>query len=255
MLLKLSQDIESNVRIRTRDRNGHIVDQVDSHNVVINIGRKFLRDSMTASLYPISSLTPPPSTPSVAGIVRRSNEMIRYVALGAGGALQTAVYPGVGTFTEVVTVRGLERPLPVTYRADPTLVGLSADDNWQWVKQVEPQDSADELPDDFSVIYRAVFGYNEISFSGQIGDYGTSVPISEVLLLTSEAEAYIRAPMASNAYSVTHATGTAYSWPPSSSPSFVGYGGDVDGAVAYNLTSPIYKTPSVTLEILWELRS
>ena len=257
MRFKLSQDIESNVLMRTRDREGHIVDQVESHNIVVNLGRTYLRDSMAISQYPILSSTPPPSTPSVSGIVRRSEELIRYVALGVGGQLQTATYPGRGTFTEVVTVRGLERPVPVTYRADPTLVGvgLAADDYWQWVKQVEPQDSADELPDDFSVIYRAVFGYNEVSFSGQIGDYGTSVPISEILLLTSEAQAYSRAPMASATYTVTHADLSAYLWPPTSSSSFPGYGGDVGGAVAYNLTTPIYKTPGVTLEILWELRS
>lgn len=260
MILRSHFDCEMDVTIRTRNRNGGIV-QVVSKNIVVNNGRKYLRDVVSCKSYGSNSIDPPPPTRTVgeraaalAMITPWTNHRIRYVALGTGGVLQSATYPPVsGTFVEQVSTQGLERPVAVAYRPgyNPGGLGLC---EYQWLKQVEPQNSAEELPDDFSAVYRAFFGYSEVSFSSQPGEYNNVVPISEILLLTSEAEAYTKAPTPAAKYVVLNRDSTVYTWPDGST-YFPGCNGDVPGAVAYNLTTPIYKTPNVTLEILWELRS
>lgn len=262
MILRSHLDCEADITIRTRDTSGRIVQEVVSHNIIINGGRKYLRDVVSCTSYGVSSLDPPPPTrthqeraSAVNAIVPRTPHRIRYVALGTGGVLQhVGAYPWAGTFTEQVTVRGLERPVAVTYRED-YLANSGAPCEWQWLKQVEPQVTSEELPDDFSAVYRAFFGYSEVSFAGQPGEYGSVVPISEVLLLTSEAEAYTTAPVPVDQYVVRNKNGSTFKWP-SGAESFPGSGeSGVLGAIAYNLTTPINKTPNLSLEILWELRS
>lgn len=252
MFVKLSTDLVTNLTLRTRDREGRVVEEVSEHNVVIDLGRTYLRDLLSCRSYDLASSDPPPLVPELGATVWIEDRP-KFIGLGAGGKLQSAAYPGQGEYTEVVGIRGLERPLPVKYRpggawGDPTAT-------WQWMKQVEPQDSAIERPDDFSVIFRAVFAYDEVSFADQIGAYGTVVPISEIMLFTSAADAYYKAPTAVDNYVVYESdNSTVWSWPGGGS-SFPGHGGPVPGAMAYNLTTPIYKTSNVTLEVLWELRS
>lgn len=252
MFLRSHFECQSDVTLRTRGLDGRIVQEVHSSNIIINTGRKYLRDVVSAKSYGSSSTDTPPVTPTYSDIVPWTYHRTRFVALGTGGILQTSSYPGVGTYVEQVSTRGLERPVPVTYRVG----GLPGhpECQWQWVKQVEPQDGAEELPDDFSAVYRAIFGYSEVSFASQIGEFNNVVPISEVLLLTSAAEAYVTAPTPAAQYRLAMRNGSTYPWPDLSR-FFPGCNGDVPGAMAYNLTTPIFKTPNVTLEILWELRS
>jgi hypothetical protein len=152
----------------------------------------------------------------------------------------------MGAYSEIVTVGGLERPVLVDYSAGAFPGGNS----YQWLKQVEPQDGVEELPDDFSAIFRANFGPNEVSMGSQVGSYGTIVPISEFLLLTSEANAYEFAPTPVISYVVYDDTGIESTRSP-----YVGYSTEVPGALAYNVTTPIIKTSAMYLEVLWELRS
>lgn len=248
MRIRFSHDLEVNVTARTMDRSGNILQEVQSHNVVVNAGRKYLRDLMCCTDYGQLSSDPPPKVP-IAPVSVVTDHRIRYVGIGTGSVLQSNTYPGMGAYSEIVTVAGLERPVLVDYSVggivpgDPTTC-------YQWLKQVEPQDGAQELPDDYSAIYRVIFGYNEISCTGQIGEYEMSIPISEFMLFTSAADAYAAAPTPVTPYLAYNKPGTIPAYQ-----SFPGYTLEVPGAFAYNVTTPIVKTPSMMLEVLWELRS
>lgn len=244
--------LHHNVKVKTYDEYGVIHYEIQSHNIVINTGRTFLRDIVAAKSYTISSSDPPPATPTYSDIVPWTAHKIRYIAVGTGGALQSYGYPGSGSYTEIVTTKGLERPIPVIYR--PEGLPNHPECQWQWMKQVEPQIDSNTLPDEFSVIFKAIFYPHEISFPEQIGSYGTVVPVSEFLLLTSAAEVYTIAPTDKDRYYVYNDDNSLYVWP-NGSEYFPGYNGDIPAAVAYNISLPVPKTPNLYMEVLWELRS
>jgi hypothetical protein len=244
MRIRFSHDLEVNVTARTIDRSGNILQEVQSHNVVVNAGRKYLRDLMCCTNYGQLSSDPPPAVP-IAPVSVVTNHRIRYVGVGTGSVLQSNTYPGMGAYSEIVTVAGLERPVLVNYNAG----GFNGPGTErQWLKQVEPQDGAQELPDDYTAIYRAIFGYDEISCVGQIGEYEMSIPVTEFMLFTSAADAYAAAPTPVATYVVYDKSGAPIT-------SYTGYTLEVPGAFAYNATTPIVVTPAMMLEVLWELRS
>ena len=93
------------------------------------------------------------------------------------------------------------------------------------MKQVRPQDDdtdTETFPTDFSIRFRAIMEYDDVSFAAQLYSLGTDVPISEAGLFTSEAT-------------------------PDDEP-------DGRGMIAYNIFTPISVTPNFYLELAWELR-
>jgi hypothetical protein len=283
MIFRLSYDIDVNVRMITRDRDGRILQDIRSHNIVINSGRTFLRDLMAVTSYDRSSIQDPPYKDDITnpygmnGCTPRTLARPRYVAVGTGGVLQSYEYPGNGGFQEIVSVPGLERPIPVKLNPDgfvpsPPEPYTTSDYLWQWMKQVEPQTSDDPntMRDSFSVTYRAIFNYDELSFPQQIGQYENIIPVTEILLLTSEGDPYVFAPMIGpddTGYVVKNRDDSTYIWPELDEHGNMVYVNKqwhraytssdnmVIGALAYNVTTPMVKTPNNTLEILWELRS
>jgi len=276
MKFKLSLDLEVNVTVRTRDRDGRILEEIKSHNVTLDVGRTFLRDSLWCPTMPLGSYEAPYADPPLDAVGLKefagNNHRPMFVAVGTGGVFQTHSYPGQGTQTEVSTRHGLERPLPVAVNMDPPdgiggSGGFRQSGNfWQWMKQIEPQDTSDpyQSRDGFSLTYRCIFTESEISFAGQAGDYGLAVPVSEFLLLTSAAFPYV-APtyVLGGEYKVLKANNSPFEWTPPGGVQqdyFNGFGGvkpgpDVIGALAYNISVPVTKTPNITMEVLWELRS
>lgn len=210
-------DYESNVIVTTR--RGHVlVDRRESHNIFINQGRQWLRNLGAAAQYPSE-------TGGVEGDVNLADDVdgsdpysvvgktfrVRYIGCGVGGYLQTIDPPGPGGQTEEVQVTQLETPVKTSGE--------------YWLKQVLPQADLEDLeiyPDDYTIRYRAIFEYGELSFLNQVLDLGLNVPISEVGLYTS------RAPTIVNPNNL--------------------------GLIAYNVFSPISKTPKVVLEVAWDLR-
>jgi len=258
MKLFLQVDVSFDVVYRIRRKSdGRILDEYRSNNVVVNSGRKFVRDSLASSGYPQSSLElPDPAigdTPVSDGkIVPLTEHRPMYVAVGTGGVLQDRSYPGPGTYPEVITTMGLERPIPVRInleglKANPDPLGQPF--THLWCKQVLPQiPGSSELPDNYTVVYRALFdGAEELSFAGQIGSYGTMIPVSEALLLSSAFHPYQKAPHPHAVYTVTKSDG--------STEEYAGYeDGEVPGAIAYNVCAPRLVLPDTTFEILWYVR-
>lgn len=286
MQFQLSVNAEVNVTVRTRDvRTGRIVHESKSHNIVINIGRKFLRDIICCNDYPTPpnvdpevypSVTPGGAdyTPTTMEEYALTNHRVRWIAVGTGGSMQSYSYPGRGSQVEIATVKGLERPIPVARSNDPPIgEGLGGYSQrgyfWKWAKEVEPQTLlSDELPDDVTVRFRAVFGASDISFSGQVGSYGLQVPVSEFVLLTSEYSPYHRAPCCARGvvdatdghYQVLKSDGTLWKWTPYPGGTerdhfdcFPTTQDGISGGLAYNIGSPIPKSPGVILEVEWEV--
>ena len=199
-----------------------MVDRRDSHNVFIDTGRKWLRQTVGVNSYagiPHATAGTGANMTGNDGLSGNSDSVAvggmtyrpRYIGLGVGGILQTITPPGKGAQTEEGGIVTLEAPVMV--------------DSSYWLQEVLPQgDLSDEeiYPTDFSIRFRAVYDLTEVSFASQVLNLGTDVPISEIGLFTSEA---LRG----------------------SSP-------DGRGLIAYNIFKPISKTTNFVLEIAWELR-
>jgi len=251
-------DIKANVICILRDRYGMIVSKYESHNIVVNLGRLQARNMLGCSSYPTGNPVPAITLEEYAierNEVKVGNYKIRYIGVGVGGALQSQAYPGIGSKTERVTVNGLERPVLFDYKAAGyTFTGM-AEKGYTgdppkrlWLAQVLPQQNTTEyFPDNYKIRFKKIFNYKEISMVNQIGEYGTQVPVTEVGLFTSEADPY-RAPADADPYIVKDMNGDEME-------SITGFGGDVPGLFAYNVTVPLIKTPLVTLEIIWEIRT
>lgn len=272
MRFQLSLGLDVNVTVRTRDRQGRIVEEVKEHNVTLNVGRSFLRDSLCCDRFPLQSYEPPtlppPSLTTGLAAYAVNNHKPMYVAVGTGGIFQTHSYPGPGSRVSVATVRGLERPLPVAANmALPEAPGLGGFRQygrfWQWMKQIEPQDLTDpaQAQDPYTVTFRCLFAEGELAFPGQAGDYGLVMPVSEFLLLTSAADPYLAPTSTANGqYQVLKANRLPFEWTPPGSGASQNYfdcytDQDVVGALAYDISVPISVTPNVSLEVLWEMRS
>lgn len=174
-MLRLTTDIEVkyNLQLTTRER-GKLVDQRDVHNIFLDLGREWL-----AQLVSYQSLSPD---------VPFRNDRVRYMGFGIGGnrqlALPTANSPPVsppysGTNAQTDTDAGvtvIERPVRIS--GSTTAYPGVAGDAW-----VDTIGSADPQTVPTQVTFRRLFTQTEISY----GPY-TTVPISEVGLLTSAAD-------------------------------------------------------------------
>ena len=205
---KVSEDLAPsiNIRVCAYDR-GELVEVRASHNVWLNAGRSWMRGIVGAANY---GLTPP--TP-------HNTHKVAYVGLGCGGALQTGTAFSRSQ-PEVVTVTALEDPIAVS----------GAGDDRVWLKQVLNQTAGTTFfPGDFRTEFIVDFVETEVSYAGNETytseeTVATNVPVSEVGLYLSDAEAGIDIPTGANSM------------------------------VAYNIFSPIPVTPSTVLRVSWQLR-
>lgn len=233
------------VRLKKDDKT---VKEVIKHNVFIINGRDWLVKSMGARAYPTltseanmvdtdlgTSDTYALQTKWGTGAGTHRTYRTRWIGVGTGGYLQSVTPPGAGGYTELPTIKGMERP--VTIR--DTTSGVVGE-TFEYMGQVAVQDTASPLdfPEAGTIVFRRAFAENEISFvsatNGASADYdgtlwGTSVPISEVGLFTSEA----------SPFTFPHTAEYA--------------NGYVRGFVAYGIFEPIVKTPLLTLEVIWEI--
>jgi hypothetical protein len=191
-----------------------VLDARVSHNVLVNLGRTWIRNNSIARAFPddgdtaasanadLGTLYSVLPSPAVALAGSGKTYKLRYVAVGTGGVLQAQVGAPVatptGTFTGVVTREGLERPYTVT-GSDGDTPSTAV-----WLRQITgftDMTITGLIPDPYTARCRAQFIEGDISYVGSHDsdgspgtDYtsgGTVVPISEALLLTSEANPVI----------------------------------------------------------------
>jgi hypothetical protein len=142
-----------------------------SHNIVVNTGRQFLAEVITASSF------------GAGTFVRTQNQVVRYVGFGIGGTRQNssdaasppyslaypAGYAGTNAQTDTdVTVARMERPVRVTATPDT------------WMNQISAPGT---FPTATSTRFIAVFGPADIN----IGPFA-SVPLSEIGLYKGSAD-------------------------------------------------------------------
>jgi len=155
--------VETNIHLLLK-RNGYVVQEERTHNIVTNIGRQFLAEVIV-------------STAAAPVIARQQNTVIRYIGFGIGGNRQNSSiaanapfstdYPGTNVATDTdLTVTGLERPVRVS--AAPV-----------WMKEIVAPPT---WPTATSVRFTAVFSETDLNY----GAYA-SVPLSEIGLFTSAA--------------------------------------------------------------------
>lgn len=222
-----------NLEIIARER-GKIVQRSETHNIVTNIGRQFMAQSIIAAA----------DIPSET----YSRAVIRYVGFGIGGTRQSDTilanaapltnaynplggmgYPGTtpGTQTDTdPTISGLERPVRIVDGVDgtPGVGGAIWMRNVAWVNNASPATLALTFPTDSSVRFVALISAVELNGAA-------SMPLSEVGLYTSNADP-------------SYANGT----PPATYP---GGGGTL---AAYDTFDTIHKTGAISMEIRWDFR-
>lgn len=197
-----------NLAIDLRMEDGEVVEHHRSHNIVTNAGRQFMGEVIT------------PQTLVGASFTRHSDEVVRYIGFGIGGARQTSSlalspplstdYAGTNTQTDTdVTVNKLERPVQVT--AGPL-----------WMREISTPGT---FPLATSTRFVATFGQSDINF----GSY-TQVPLSEIGLFKSGADP---------------------SLPNGSLGAYPGAGGQT---IAYDTFAPITKTGLFSIQVRWEFR-
>lgn len=198
-------EVRSNLILTARER-GKIVARREGHNIWLNLGRSYL-----ASLLAYTSFGP--DTPE-------RNDRVKYMGVGIGGSRQLALttansppmsvsYPGSNAQTDTdPTVVSLERPVRISGSTDP-YPGQALD---VWLAQVQaPAVHATAT----EVTFSRLFSSTDVSYSTF-----TTVPLSEIMLLTSAANA-----------NVFNNTG-----------------------VAYDTYDTISKTTAFQLEVQWTVR-
>ncbi len=163
-------EVRWNLEIDMFDRGKRRRHHQRTHNIVVNTGRQYLCETITASTF--------------SPVTRHSNHVIRYVGFGIGGTRQTSssassapystAYPGGygGTNAQTDTdaaVAGLERPVRVTNSPSDL-----------FFRQVSTPGT---FPTAVRTRFIAVFGPTDINY----GSF-TSVPLSEIGLYTSVAD-------------------------------------------------------------------
>lgn len=233
------------VRLKKDDR---VVKEVSEHNVFVINGRDWLVKLMGSRAYPTltseanmidtdlgTSDTYSLQTKWGSSAGTHRTYRVRWIGVGTGGYLQSITPPGAGGYTELPSIKGMERPVSVR----DTASGV-AGTTFEYMGQVAVQNASSltDFPEVGTIVYRRVFSESEISFvsptNGPSVDYdgtswGTSVPISEVGLFSSEA----------NPFTFPHTAEYA--------------GGNVPGFIAYGIFAPLVKTPLLTLEVIWEI--
>lgn len=152
-----------------------IISQHRSHNVFTNNGRTWLRNLSGAASY--ASIASNGYIEGTGDVL--TSERAAYVAFGVGGALSSAPY--YHTQEELVSVTALEDYVLVT--GAPT-----------YLASVLPQNTANgSFPDAYTLRLSCVLVSSQVSFAGNVSKsgnvVGTSVPVSEVGLYLSGADA------------------------------------------------------------------
>ena len=166
--------VEANVRIELIDRiSQEVVDTRESHNIITNVGRNWLRDLVSPKAWP----TPIPAGGAIEGSSYvYTSERVGYIGFGVGGALSVAPY--YHTQEELVGVTAIE---------DYVMVNAT-----DYLKQIYPCTAAlGSFPDSYTAAFMVDVLDSEISFAtntskSMIG-VGTTVPISEIGLYLSGA--------------------------------------------------------------------
>lgn len=169
---------ECNFRIRTY-KDGKLYDEHQSHNIITNIGRSWLRNLVGASSYENVDI----GTGYVEGPGNvLSSERVRYMAFGVGGVFASDPYFHVQE--ELVTVTALEDYVKITEDT--------------YLKEVLPQGPVGEpLPSNYSIKFVCNIPESEISYEGNVSkssaltvpptSVGTAVPVTEAGLYLSGA--------------------------------------------------------------------
>jgi hypothetical protein len=169
--MRIADQIEAkwNLEIIGVDRGKRKVLHHKSHNIVVNNGRQFILEAISAASF-------------AGGVVTRvQNSVVRYVGLGIGGTRQTAPvasqspladnypggYGGTNGQTDVaLTVSRLERPVKATQT--------------HWLKQVAAPPT---FPAANQVTYSAFFEQPDLNLAPH-----TMMPVSEIGLYSSLAD-------------------------------------------------------------------
>lgn len=162
--------VTANVRIRAYEKNV-LVDERVSHNVLTNVGRKWLRDLVGAATYANVAGGQVPVADSL------TSERVRYVAFGVGGVLASDPYYHLQD--ELPSVIALEDYVKV-------------DASGKFLLEVEPQSAANaSFPDNYTIKFTCALPESVISFAANTSKssdptpIGTNVPITEIGLYLS----------------------------------------------------------------------
>lgn len=219
-----------NLEIIARER-GKIVQRSETHNIVTNIGRQFMAQSIIAAA----------DIPSET----YSRAVIRYIGFGIGGSRQSSAlagepalmaaydsaggggFPGLVPGSQTDTnpaISGLERPVRIVDGVDGTPGGGGA----IWMRKValiDPLALGSVFPTDTSVRFTVLIA------SVELNGPALSMPLSEIGLYTSNADP-------------SYANGAAPA----------AYPGSGAFLAAYDTFDPIHKTGAISLEIRWDFR-
>ena len=218
-------DAKVNVKITARER-GKRVPQLcrEGHNVWVNQGRQYLAEVIA----PLNS----------SFDAHYNEAIVQYMGLGVGGDAQLAAtvstysgmdtdYPGQNIYSdEIVTTTCLERPVKVSGTAG---VGSSAG---VWLNEVAAPPAFTGSPVT-KVEFETLFDASDLHLSGAY----PSVPLAEVGLFLSSEE-----PSRTSEEVYDYITAPAYI-----------NASTRQKLIAYNTFETIAKTPSVALEIHWEI--
>jgi hypothetical protein len=165
---------KSNLHLTVRER-GKIVARRAGHNIWLDLGREYL-----ASLLAYRSMNP---------LAPERDDRIRYMGLGIGGTRQVALgvanapplagaYPGSNLQNDTTpSVTRLERPVRISGSGDP-YPGRAGD---AWLAEVQAP-AGHVVPT--QVTFKRLFTQLDVSYPPFL-----SVPLSEIGLLTSAADA------------------------------------------------------------------
>lgn len=221
-------EVRTNVKIIGRERGKKVPSLCrETHNIWVNFGRQYLAEVVS-----------PSDNTFTAHYNDSPVRVTRYMGLGIGGDSQLvdiattypamdADYPGGNTYTdELLTAAWLERPVKVSGTAG----GSGTSGVWGSSVTAPPTFSGTPIT---KVSFDTLFDGPDLHLSGGY----PSVPLSEVgLFLSNET-------MTLNSEDVYD-----YGTPPYINTS------TRQKLVAYNTFDTISKTPSVALEIYWELQ-
>lgn len=162
-------DVTWNLELIGFDRGKRRLLHERTHNIVVNNGRQFIAEVLSASAFAGPSFT------------RTQNSVVRYIGFGIGGTRQNSVeasdspladayptgYGGTNDQTDVdVTISRLERPVKATSSA--------------WLKQVATPAT---FPNATSVQWSALFDAADLNLAPHV-----MMPISEIGLYSSAAD-------------------------------------------------------------------
>lgn len=171
MQLRETIDVRLNLEINLIERGKRRIWHQNTHNIVVNTGRQFLAEVITAASFGPGSF------------VRTQDTCVRYIGFGIGGTRQNlpaasappyssaypAGYGGTNLQTDTdVTVSKLERPVKVTTGPDLFMRELSTPGTFTAVERTK---------------FITIFSESDIN----IGAF-TAVPLSEIGLYKSSAD-------------------------------------------------------------------